>query len=444
MTNRNAFLRVFLIIVALGVTFGSFSSCGGGGGSGGGGGGGAPKPPVCNDCPTPADPRCTCVIPDDHSNQPLGASLLPLPGSRPGEIEVPGDVDYFRVTVQQQGTLAIYTRGGLFTQMDLFDRSGTNIATSTSGEELSFRIDDLNALGTYYVSVRARFSLDAGTYTVHAQLDVHPTNRAPVRTGKMPAHTLTVGDSDTVNVAGFFDDPDGDRLTFTTDVDRPGVATAAVSGERVTLRGVERGSTTVRVIATDPGGLSATQEFTVEVQEEDRDPIDDFNVGIPRACPREVELCVRDHQCEDGDEIRVSVNGNEVFSGELFNAAYCQAVPVREGTNSVELFAINGTGFKGPCDYSDVNTGEITIRGSTTSVETQTWSHSGGTGSRANLNVTVGTGSGNCLAGGNNAPERRGSISARTLMEGDSDTLDVTGILCGSRCRFVDLRGGVQ
>ena len=125
----------------------------------------------------------------------------------------------------------------------------------------------------------------------------------------------------------------------------------------------------------------------------DSDPLDDFNVEIPSSCPRQVRLCVRDHQCEDGDEIEVKVNGNIVFSGELFNSAQCVSVPVQEGVNPVSLLALNGTGFKGFfCSHSDANTGEIQIHGGAT----QRWRHRGGAGSTANLNVIIGPPASSC------------------------------------------------
>ena len=37
-------------------------------------------------------------------------------------------------------------------------------------------------------------------------------------------------------------------------------------------------------------------------------------------------------------------------------------MPVSQGRNTVEIFAINGTGFKGNCSHSDANTGAIRVR----------------------------------------------------------------------------------
>lgn len=115
-------------------------------------------------------------------------------------------------------------------------------------------------------------------------------------------------------------------------------------------------------------------------------PLQDFNIEVPSR-RQEIEVCVRDHECEDGDRIRVSVNGGRIFSGEIDNDWDCDTVDVSEGDNRVELYAINGTGRKGNCSYADVNTGEIRVEGKNT--ETQSWRHRGGAGSSARIIVTI-------------------------------------------------------
>ena len=137
----------------------------------------------------------------------------------------------------------------------------------------------------------------------------------------------------------------------------------------------------------------------------DANPLDNFNVTISSSCPRQVRICVRDNACEDGDRVRVSVNGSVVFSGEIFNAARCVNVPVRQGTNSISMRALNGTGFKGSCSHADVNTGEIQIFGNN-NVQRQRWSHRGGAGSQANLVVNIGPQTTNCSLGGTQPPPR--------------------------------------
>ena len=181
--------------------------------------------------------------------------------------------------------------------------------------------------------------------------------------------------------------------------------TVAVSGSSVTLYAIGAGNAVVRVFASDPGGLSVYHDFTVRVTaEEEPDDFDDvslndFNVTIPSSCSRRIQLCVHDWACEDGDEVSVSVNGVEVLRTELFNEPKCVEAAVQEGANTVRLFAINDSGYKcgggcgsscspgDPSTFSKENSGEITITGHQ---QTQRWEHRGGTGSSANLNVTIG------------------------------------------------------
>ena len=118
--------------------------------------------------------------------------------------------------------------------------------------------------------------------------------------------------------------------------------------------------------------------------------IDDMDITVPAQCSTAVEVCVRDYSCEDGDRVKVTVNGLTVFEGELFNEWACRIVNVHEGRNRIALEALNGTGFKGNCAHPDVNTGELRVTGQGGRGSSQRWRHRGGKGSIANLNITVG------------------------------------------------------
>ena len=115
-------------------------------------------------------------------------------------------------------------------------------------------------------------------------------------------------------------------------------------------------------------------------------PIRDFRILVP-STPYLVEVCVRDHECEDGDRVRVSVNGSELLNVEILNEWKCRFVPLREGQHDIELYAVNGTGYKGTCSHRDENTGELRVTGSDS--RTQSWRHRGGAGSSANIVVKV-------------------------------------------------------
>ncbi|WP_419936054.1 Ig-like domain-containing protein [Candidatus Palauibacter sp.] len=101
-------------------------------------------------------------------------------------------------------------------------------------------------------------------------------NRPPAATGTIPAQEVAVGATATVDVASYFTDPDGDRLTYSTESSDVAVATAGVSGSTVSLTGIAAGSATLTVMATDPDGLRATQSLGVTVPNRAPEPTDVF------------------------------------------------------------------------------------------------------------------------------------------------------------------------
>ena len=123
------------------------------------------------------------------------------------------------------------------------------------------------------------------------------------------------------------------------------------------------------------GGLGATSDQDIQ----------DFSMKI-RGSTGSLKICVRDHECEDGDKIRIEVDGRSIFSGEIDNDWDCYTLNVWAGESyAVELTALNGTGYKGNCSYRDENTGEIRVTGE--NIETQVWRHRGGAGSKARIIV---------------------------------------------------------
>ena len=99
-----------------------------------------------------------------------------------------------------------------------------------------------------------------------------PPNRTPVAVGTIPAQTMASGESIAIDVSDYFDDPDGDVLTYGTRSTDPSRVSASVAGANVTIAGVADGMATVTVIATDPGGLQAAQSAGVTVQSGNRPP----------------------------------------------------------------------------------------------------------------------------------------------------------------------------
>ena len=95
-----------------------------------------------------------------------------------------------------------------------------------------------------------------------------PQNRAPLTVSYIDVGPLHVGGSAaTVNAASYFSDPDNDKLTYSVNSPSPAIATVSISGSTVTVTPVAVGMTgKIVVTARDPGGLTATQDFNVTVQ----------------------------------------------------------------------------------------------------------------------------------------------------------------------------------
>ncbi|MYE93815.1 MAG: hypothetical protein F4075_11415, partial [Acidobacteria bacterium] len=90
-------------------------------------------------------------------------------------------------------------------------------------------------------------------------------NRAPEPKGTIPAQPVWKGESGTVSVSGYFQDRDGDALTYTATSSATGVASVSVTGSTVKYTGKTVGSAQVTVTARDRYGATAKQEFRVTV-----------------------------------------------------------------------------------------------------------------------------------------------------------------------------------
>ena len=97
----------------------------------------------------------------------------------------------------------------------------------------------------------------------------------PVANGTIPDQTLKIGGSSvTINVAGYFTDPEGGTLTYDSTLYGAVRVTFDLQGSILTITpGNETGSGKLRISATDPDGLSAKQEFTVTMTHANRAPV---------------------------------------------------------------------------------------------------------------------------------------------------------------------------
>jgi len=110
----------------------------------------------------------------------------------------------------------------------------------------------------------------SGAWTLSRLAPKAPRNRSPNALGSVTPVTLeSGGDSITVDMMRFFEDPDGDALIYTAATSDSGVATVGLADSRLTIRSSAEGQATVTVTARDPSGLSATQAVEVTVRPAD-------------------------------------------------------------------------------------------------------------------------------------------------------------------------------
>ena len=144
--------------------------------------------------------------------------------------------------------------------------SAPNVVTVAAAGSTSVTLTAVG-VGTATIQVTAT---DPGglSATLSFVVTVSSANLPPQRVGTLPPLTIEADEAAvTVDVAGAFRDPDGDRLTYGASSSRPAVAAVSVSGSRVTVTPLRAGSTAVTVTATETAGSNrtATQSFSVTV-----------------------------------------------------------------------------------------------------------------------------------------------------------------------------------
>ena len=157
--------------------------------------------------------------------------------------------------------------------------TGYKIEVSTNGSSWNDLVADTDSTSTSY----SHTGLSAGSTRHYRVLAINSegtgpasgtdsattesqSNAAPTTVGTIPDQVLTLGTELTVDVSPYFSDPDDDALSYSVRSSQL-FNRESVSGSTVTLL-LSTGSifcdpTTVTITAQDPGGLEATQQFTL-------------------------------------------------------------------------------------------------------------------------------------------------------------------------------------
>jgi len=127
--------------------------------------------------------------------------------------------------------------------------------------------------GTTKVTVTAT---DPDEMTGTMSFDVVVPNRPPSGKGKMPPARLIPRGTARWDLAQYFEEPDGEVLFYSAASSNDAVASPTVTDFALGVFARAEGTATITVTATDPGGLTATQEVGVTVVEPVRLLRDDF------------------------------------------------------------------------------------------------------------------------------------------------------------------------
>ena len=188
-----------------------------------------------------------------------------------------------------------------------------------------------------------------------------PTEQAPVAVGSISAITMTVGAAPaTMDVAGYFNDPDGQTLTYSARSDAPTIATALAAGSMVTVFAVAQGTATITVTATDADNLTATQTFSVTVNPAlpppNRAPVAQGTVSVPEltagAAAHQVD--VASHFTDpDGDALtyKASSSATSVATVRVAGSALT-ITPVGQGTATITVTVTDPAGETAMLSFS--------------------------------------------------------------------------------------------
>ena len=199
-----------------------------------------------------------------------------------------------------------------------FEAASSDEAVATaevSGNELTVTAV---AEGTASISVAAE---DPGGLSSGVSFDVTVSrsprthNRAPIVATQPPDRSLVKGRQLPVQGWRYFEDPDGDELTYSGSSSNPRVAGINRTNEFVfRVVGLSDGNATITITAQDPEGLTKAADFTVRVGTAGNNaPTVKTEVGSLTSSPGQVDMFTLNRHFDDddvGDELTLSVSSS--------------------------------------------------------------------------------------------------------------------------------------
>ena len=191
--------------------------------------------------------------------------------------------------------------------------------------------------------------------------NVAEANNSPNTVGPIPAQTVAVGTTLTMNLNTYFNDIDGDALTYTVTSSNTAVATVGVSSTTLTVTPVAAGTATITLTGTDPGGLSATHDFSLTVTSANKAPttvgtIPNQTLTLGEAA---VTIDVSSYFSDaDGDTLTYTATSDDTTKVTVsVSGADVTLTPIATGTVTVKVQAADPEGASAKQDITvDVQT----------------------------------------------------------------------------------------
>ena len=211
----------------------------------------------------------------------------------------------------------------------------------------------LQAMGVGQGTATMTVTASDGSLSASQDFTVTVPNRGPEAVGQIDDAETFVGESVEIELAGYFSDPGGDGLTYSAASSNPGVATVSVVGATLQAVGVGQGTATMTVTASDPGGLSATQTFSVTVANRAPEAVGQIN-DAETFVDESVEIELAGYFSDpDGDDLAYSATSSNtgVVTVSVVDATL-QAVGVAQGSATVAVTATDVGGLTAEQDFA--------------------------------------------------------------------------------------------
>ena len=120
-------------------------------------------------------------VADDFGDDPASATGVLLSSTTRGDLETAADVDYFRIVIQETGTLYVRTEGPSDPSGTLYYENGTvAVQDNDGGPGTNFRLVARLVAGTYYVAVRSERGTGSYSLLVDFQTERRSTYFLPL------------------------------------------------------------------------------------------------------------------------------------------------------------------------------------------------------------------------------------------------------------------------